>query len=193
MPDRFATLIGKHEELIIRSFADEIYNDRQTDLPQALSYEQLINFLPDFLDDLARLLDAAAGDDEMVETARRLRSHAQVRFHQGVLLDEVARELTVFRRVFSDFLRREVSQQQENALELCAALCLANRFADELIVQAIVIYAASMRPPVKTRNSVWPPPRRRKTDFAENGEPQCQRTNRAAQHSFCAAFAPSSY
>ncbi len=173
MPDRFTVLIGKHEETIIRSFADEIYNDRRTDLPLALSYEQLINFLPDFLDDLARLLDAAAGDDEMIETARRLRSQAQVRFHQGVLLDEVARELTVFRRVCSDFLCRESgSQKQGNASEVCAALCLANRFVDELIVQAIIVYAASMRPPVKTRNSVWPPPRRRKTDFMENGEPQ---------------------
>jgi len=173
MPDRFTVLIGKYEEPIIRSFADEIYNDGRTDLPQALSYEQLINFLPDFLDDLARLLDAAAGDDEMIETARRLRSHAQVRFHQGVLLDEVARELTVFRRVFSDFLCREGGgEKQENASEMCAALCLANRFVDELIVQAMVVYAASMRPPVKTRNSVWPPPRRRKSDFVENGETQ---------------------
>ncbi len=174
MPDRFTILIRKYEELITRSFAEEIYNDRRTDLPMALSYEQLINFLPDFLDDLARLLDAPTGDDEMIETARRLRSHAQVRFHQGVLLDEVARELTVFRRVFSDFLCRESSgqMQQENASEICGALCLANRFVDELVVQAIVVYAASMRPPVKTRNSVWPPPRRRKTDFIENGEPQ---------------------
>ncbi|MGI8656231.1 MAG: RsbRD N-terminal domain-containing protein [Pyrinomonadaceae bacterium] len=174
MPDRFATLIGKHEEPIIRSFADEIYNDRQTDLPLSLSYEQLINFLPDFLDDLARLLDTKASDDEMFEAARRLRSHAQVRFHQGVLLDEVARELTVFRRVFSDFLCREGSDgKQEDASEMCSALCLANRFVDELIVQAMVVYAASMRPPVKTRNSIWPPPRRRKSDFVENGgEPQ---------------------
>jgi len=171
MPDRFTVLIRKHEESIIRSFADEIYNDRRTDLALTLSYEQLINFLPDFLDDLARLLDAMAADDEMIETARRLRSHAQVRFHQGVLLDEVARELTVFRRVFSDFLCREsVGKTQEDALKMCAALCLANRFVDELIVQAMVIYAASMRPPVKTKNSVWPPPRRRKTDFTESSE-----------------------
>jgi hypothetical protein len=171
MPDRFTVLIGKYEEPIIRSFADEIYNDGRTDCRRRYPMSNSSTFCR-ILDDLARLLDAAAGDDEMIETARRLRSHAQVRFHQGVLLDEVARELTVFRRVFSDFCVAKVAEKQENASEMCAALCLANRFVDELIVQAMVVYAASMRPPVKTRNSVWPPPRRRKSDFVENGETQ---------------------
>ncbi len=171
MPDHFASLIRKHEEPIIRSFADEIYRDRRTDLRLTLSYEQLINFLPDFLDDLGRLLDSDASNGEMIETARRLRSYAQVRFHQGVLLDETARELTVFRNVFSDFLCHESGgETREDALEMCAALRLANRFIDELIAQTIVIYAASIRPPVKTRNSVWPPPRRRETDFMKSGD-----------------------
>ncbi|MFN2455337.1 MAG: RsbRD N-terminal domain-containing protein [Pyrinomonadaceae bacterium] len=166
--DRFAALIRKHEEAITRAFVEEVYKDRRTDLQLALSYEQLINFLPDLLDDLARLLDKNTDYGEIIDTARRLRAHAQVRFHQGVLLDEVARELSIFRNVFSDFLCREAGgATREDAWEMCRALRLADRLIDELSVQATVIYAASMRPPIKTRTSIWPPPRRRKTDFSD--------------------------
>jgi hypothetical protein len=149
-------LIERHEESIVRSFVDEVYADKRTDLRLTLSYEQLINFLPDFLDDLARLLDQAAGNSEIIEAVRRLRSHAQVRFHQGVLLDEVARELTAFRNVFGDFLCREGGGViRDDGWRMCAALGLTNRFIDELIAQTIVIYATSMRPAVKTRHTIW--------------------------------------
>jgi hypothetical protein len=41
------------------------------------------------------------------------------------------------------------------------ALRLTTEFFDELIAQAILVYAASLRPIVPTRTSVWPPPPRR--------------------------------
>ncbi|MDQ3817823.1 MAG: hypothetical protein M3362_09045, partial [Acidobacteriota bacterium] len=49
--------------------------------------------------------------------------------------------------------------------ELRDAQRRADCFVDELIAQVLIIYAASFRPPVETRASVWPPPRRRRTDF----------------------------
>ncbi len=41
-----------------------------------------------------------------------------------------------------------------------ALRALTANFFDELIAQAILVYAASLRPVVPTRASVWPPPRR---------------------------------
>ena len=143
-----------------------MYAERRTELTALLSYGQLIDYLPDALEELALMLDRAASELEIMEAAGRLRSHPQVRFHQGALIDEVARELMIFRKVVNEFLWREcVCATQGDLWELRDALVRADRFVDELIAQVIVVYAASFRPSVGTRTSVWPPPRRRRTDF----------------------------
>jgi hypothetical protein len=169
MPQQFTTLIRTHEESIIRAWVDEMYAERRTEIPSILSYGQLVDHLPDLLEELSKLLDLVDPDGELIEATRRLRSHPQVRFHQGALIDEVARELMIFRRVFNDFLWREgISATEGDLWDLRDALRRADRFVDELIAQVVVVYAASLRPPVETRTSVWPPPRRRRTDFPEN-------------------------
>ena len=169
MPEQFITLIRQYEEALIRAWMDELYRERRTELPVRLSYGQLVNHLPELLEELGHVLDYAASDVEIVEATRRLRTHAQVRFHQGILIDEMARELMILRRVLEDFLWREgASVIQGNLRELRDALRRSNRLMDEMIAQSLVIYAASLRPPVETRTSSWPPPRRRKTDFTEN-------------------------
>ena len=169
MPEQFITLIRQYEEALIRAWMDELYRERRTELPARLSYGQLVNHLPELLEELGHVLDDAVNDVEIVEATRRLRTHAQVRFHQGILIDEMARELMILRRVLEDFLWREgASVIQGNLRELRDALRRSNRLMDEMIAQSLVIYAASLRPPVETRTSSWPPPRRRKTDFTES-------------------------
>jgi hypothetical protein len=171
MPERFTKLIRQHEDEIIRAWVEELYAERRTELPALLPYGQLVNHMPEVLDELARLLDRVGGDQEIVEVARRLRSHAQVRFQQGALIDEVARELMLFRHILNNFLWREgISATEGDLWELRDALGRANRFVDELLVQTLLIYAASLRPPVETRTSIWPPPRRRRTDFPHGND-----------------------
>lgn len=155
----------------MRAWADRIYADRRMELATLLSYEQLVDHLPDMLHELARLIDVVADDYEIAETTRRLRSLAQVRFYQGALLDEVARELMLFRQVFEDFLWREMFKaNEEDCRHLRGALRRVGRFVDEMLVQTVLIYAASLRPPFETRSSVWPPPRRRRTDRPFSGD-----------------------
>ncbi|MBV9959819.1 MAG: RsbRD N-terminal domain-containing protein [Acidobacteria bacterium] len=169
MPDTYISLFREHQETIIRRWIDEVYRERRTELPETLSFGQLVDHYPEMLDELARLLDERASRSEIIETARRRREHAHVRFQRGVLIDEVARELMLFRRTINDFLWREgLSAALGDLRELRDALQRADQFVDEMITQAVVVYAASWRPPVETRTSVWPPPRRRKTDFPES-------------------------
>ena len=172
MPERFETLIAEHEDSITRAWADRIYADPRTGLSTVLSYEQLVDPLPDLLTEMARALDLVASEQELAEMARRLRAYAQVRFYQGVLIDEVARELMIFRQVFEDFLWREARPAtSEDLRRLRSALRRANGFVDEMLVQAVLIYAVSLRPPVETRGSVWPPPlRRRRTNWPHTGD-----------------------
>jgi hypothetical protein len=168
MSERLATLLREDEGVIIRAWVEAVYAERRTELPTRLSFEQLVAHLPDLLEELARLFDNGGTDAEIIEATRRLRAHPQVRFYQGLLLDEVARELMLFRQVVNDFLWREgLSARQGSPTELRDALRRADRFVDEMIVQVMVVYAVSLRPPVETRTSVWPPPRRRRTDFPE--------------------------
>ena len=171
MPEIFSKLFRQHGDAIIRRIVDEIYRERRTELPEILPVGQLVENYPEILDELARILDHRAQESEIAEAVRRMREHAHVRFHNGVLLDEVARELMLLRKTLNDFLwREELTVTQGEPWKLREALERANRFVDEMIAQAVVIYAASWRPPVETRTSVWPPPRRRKTDFPESDD-----------------------
>ena len=171
MPEGFAPIFRLHADRLTHAWADAVYADRRTDLPVMLSYRELVEHLPELLEELAGVLDSAARYEEIVEAARRLRFHAQVRFQQGCLIDEVARELFLLRDALNGFLWREGFDAVEGDVwKLLDALRRTNVFIDELLSQTILVYAASLRPNVPTRTSTWPPPRRRKTDFQERGE-----------------------
>jgi len=163
MPLRFSTLFRQHLDPLTRAWVDEVYADRRTDLATLLSFRELIEHVPDILEELSRLLDERTSAEEMADAARRLRGFAQSRFQQGVLIDEVARELMLLRDALCEFLWREAQTVVDgDMLRLHDALRRAGLFFDELIAQAVLVYAASMRPVVPTRGSLWPPPGRRR-------------------------------
>lgn len=163
MPRRFSSLFRQHLDPFARAWADEIYADRRTDLATLLTFRELVEHVPDMLEELGRLLDERADAEEICEGARRLRGFARVRFQQGVLIDEVARELMLLRDTLCEFLWQEASgMREEDERMLHDALRRSGLFFDELVTQAILVYASSLRPVVPTRGSVWPPPRRRR-------------------------------
>jgi hypothetical protein len=104
MPLRFSTLFRQHLDPFTRAWVDEVYADRRTDLATLLTFRELIEHVPEILEELARLLDKRASDEEVGDAARRLRGVAQARFQQGVLVDEVARELMLLRDALCEFL-----------------------------------------------------------------------------------------
>jgi hypothetical protein len=161
MPRRFLPIFRKHLDPLTRVWVDAVYAERRTDLASILSFRELVEHLPDITEELARLLDAGAGDSEVEEGAHRCRVLAQARFQQGVLIDEVARELMVLRKTLSEFLWQQApGLALTEPRDMRDALRLTAEFFDEMIAQAILVYAASLRPVVPTRTSVWPPPRR---------------------------------
>ena len=106
MPLRFSTLFRQRLDPLTRAWVDAVYADRRTDLATLLTFRELIEHVPDILEELSRLLDQRAGDEEIADAARRLRGLAQARFQQGVLIDEVARELMLLRDALCEFLWR---------------------------------------------------------------------------------------
>jgi RsbT co-antagonist protein rsbRD N-terminal domain len=163
MPRRFLPLFRQHLEPLTRAWADAVYADRRTDLATILSFRELVEHVPDITEELARLLEERAGQDELTDAARRVRGLALARFQQGALIDEVARELMLLRDTLCEFLWQHApTDAGADARELREALRRTTNFFDELIAQAILVYAASLRPVVPTRGSVWPPPRGRR-------------------------------
>jgi hypothetical protein len=161
MPRRFLPFLRKHLDSLTRAWVDAVYADRRTDLASILSFRELVEHVPEVTEELARLLDAGATATEAEEGARSMRGLAQARFQQGVLIDEVARELMLLRNTLSEFLWQNAPELAlTETRDVRDALRLTADFFDEMIAQAIVVYAASLRPVVPTRGSVWPPPRR---------------------------------
>lgn len=163
MPRRFSSLLRQHLDPLTRAWVDEVYRDSRTDLATLLTFRELVGHVPEALDELAYLLDERAGVEEIAEAAQRLRGMAQTRFQQGALMDEVARELMLLRDTLCEFLwQRAPDVLGDDVGALRDALRRANAFFDELIAEAILVYAVSLRPVIPTRGSVWPPPRRRR-------------------------------
>jgi RsbT co-antagonist protein rsbRD N-terminal domain len=163
MPRRFSSLFRQHLDPFTRAWADLVYADRRTDLATLLTFRELVEHVPEVLEELGRLLDERAAPSEVCEGARHLRGYARVRFQQGVLIDEVARELMLLRSTLCEFLWQEArGLTEDDPRVLRDALRRAELFFDELVAEAILVYASSLRPVVPTRGSVWPPPRRRR-------------------------------
>src|ERR1700749_2189085 len=163
MPRRFLPIFRKHLDPLTRAGVDAVYADRRTDLASILSFRELVEHVPEITEELAGLLEAGAGGREVEEGARRCRGLAQGRFEQGVLIDEVARELMLLRSTLSEFLWQQApGLALTEPREMRDAQRLTADFFDELIAPAILVYAASLRPAVPTRGSVWPPRRGRR-------------------------------
>lgn len=163
MARRFSSLFRQHLDPFTRAWADRVYADRRTDLATLLTFRELVEHVPEVLEELGWLLDDRADPLELCEGARRLRGYPRVRFHQGALIDEVARELMLLRSTLWEFLRQEArAASDEDARILRDALRRVEMFFDELVTEAILVYASSLRPVIPTRGSVWPPPRGRR-------------------------------
>jgi hypothetical protein len=104
---RFSSLFRQHLDQFARAWVDDIYAERRTDLATILSAREMVEHLPELFDELGYLLDERAGADEIAQAAPRLRGLAQTRFQQGVLIDEVARELMLLRNALCEFLWEE--------------------------------------------------------------------------------------
>ena len=137
MPRRFSSLFRQQLDPFTRAWADRVYADRRTDLATLLTFRELVEHVPEVVEELASLLDAGADAAEVEEGARRLRALAQARFQQGVLIDEVARELMLLRNTLCEFLWQEArGLTEEDPRVLRDALRRAELFFDELVAEA---------------------------------------------------------
>src|SRR4051794_22151675 len=155
---RFRVLLHKHEDEIIKRWVDALYAEPTVTTSSELSFEQLVADVPDLIDCLGMILDEEWSRKRISDEVRGLRNYSQNRFYQNVLLDEMARELTVLKQVVCDCIWQEMATDPPAELySLKQVLTLTDLFFSEMLTYSLVIYANNLRPTVPTRLSVWPP------------------------------------
>ncbi|WP_321893128.1 sensor histidine kinase [Paraburkholderia tropica] len=101
---RFANFLRAERTRLTEQWMKAVSGD--TDLVEAdrLTYQQLVDHLPEILDGLCAVLDAE--DLEPVEPAieRDARTHGMIRWRQGYRIQELVRELDLFHQVLTDAL-----------------------------------------------------------------------------------------
>lgn len=95
-----AALRGQREELTNRWIKFEL-RDADIEHCDALTYEQLADHIPVILDEICYFLESEHLNDVEVAIERDARKHGHWRWKQGYRLDELIRELDLFRRVLS--------------------------------------------------------------------------------------------
>src|SRR5919112_2069023 len=78
MPRRFSSLFRQHLDPFTHAWADRVYAERRTDLATLLTFRELVEHVPEVLEELGRLLDERAAPEEICEGARHLRGYARV-------------------------------------------------------------------------------------------------------------------
>ena len=102
MPEEISRLLLHGHDTIVRNWAEKVSADRRVRSDARLTYLQLIDHVPQIVEELRAAL--ASGDRPDGQTLVEGREHGRTRWHQGYELKEVVRELTLLRATLVEFL-----------------------------------------------------------------------------------------
>ena len=101
MKDAIRRLLKNGQETIVRTWTEKVTSDRRINSDARLSYLQLVDHVPQIVEELRRaLLYEPRGGVSLTEGAE----HGRQRWRQGYELKEVVRELTLLRATLTEFL-----------------------------------------------------------------------------------------
>ena len=100
----FSDFIRAERSRLTQQWMDAVASDVGLVEADKLTYQQLVDHLPEILDGLCTALDSE--DLERVETSieRNAKKHGKVRWRQGYRIEELVRELDLFHQVLADAL-----------------------------------------------------------------------------------------
>ncbi len=101
MSDDIRRLLRNGQETIIRTWTEKVTADRRVNSDARLSYLQLVDHIPQIVEELQAALADTKHDPQMLSEGRE---HGRQRWRQGYELKEVVRELTLLRVTLVEFL-----------------------------------------------------------------------------------------
>lgn len=102
MAEEISRLLQNGRETIVRAWTEKVTTDRRVRSDERLTYLQLVDHIPQIVDELQLALATERADSaRMLEQGRE---HGRQRWRQGYELKEVVRELTLLRATLIEFL-----------------------------------------------------------------------------------------
>lgn len=143
MSDEISSLLKKGHETIVRDWTEKVAADRRINSDERLTYVQLLDHVPQIVDELQRALSNNISDGRMLCEGGE---HGRQRWRQGYELKEVVRELTLLRATLLDFLERyRGALALRTPDELTSSYRKINLFMDDEIYRTVEAYLESMR------------------------------------------------
>ena len=145
MSDEIRRLLRNGQETIVRTWTEKVTSDRRINSDDRLSYLQLVDHIPQIVEELH---DALGEGREVVPMLSEGREHGRQRWRQGYELKEVVRELTLLRVTLVEFL-----ELYRGALpprppeELTRSFHRINVFMDDEIYRPVEAYLDASRNP----------------------------------------------
>jgi hypothetical protein len=138
LKEAISRLLRTGQETIVRDWTQKVTTDRRINSDARLSYLQLIDHIPEIVEELQR---AIARDEREAPMMSEGREHGRQRWRQGYELKEVVRELTLLRVTLVEFLERYSGALPARAPEeLTRSVNHINLFMDDEIYRTVEAY-----------------------------------------------------
>jgi hypothetical protein len=138
MSDELSRLLQNGHEIIVRDWAEKVSADRRVNSAARLSYLQLVDHIPQIVEELRRALAEESPDGRMLQQGAH---HGRQRWKQGYELKEVVRELTLLRATLLEFFDRyRGALRFQNTEEFSRSYQKINVFIDDEIYKTVEAY-----------------------------------------------------
>jgi hypothetical protein len=143
MTQEISRLLASGSEQILRSWSEKVMSDRRVQTDAQLSYIQLIDHIPQIIEELKQAMAASGASEVEIKEADK---HGRERWRQGYDLKEVVRELILLRATLLEFLETyRGAMRQHNLEQLTRAYRQINGFLDEELYKTVEAYLEAPR------------------------------------------------
>ena len=145
MTEDIRRLLKNGQETIVRTWTEKVTADRRVSSDERLSYLQLVDHIPQIVEELHEALGAGSGERLVLTEGRE---HGRQRWRQGYELKEVVRELALLRATLVEFI-----EHYRGALpprppeELARSFHRINVFMDDEIYRTVEAYLDASQHP----------------------------------------------
>ena len=141
MSEEISRLLANGSETILQKWTEKVATDRRVRSDAGLSYVQLIDHVPQIVEELRRALASPQGATALREGGE----HGRQRWHQGYQLKEVVRELTLLRATLMEFIDSYRGALRANSPDqISRSYRDINVFMDDEIYRAVEAYLNSV-------------------------------------------------
>jgi hypothetical protein len=142
--DEISRLLKNGQETIVRDWTERVALDRRVNSDAHLSYLQLVDHVPQIVEELQHALAGRNGGQMLQEG----KEHGRQRWRQGYELKEVVRELTLLRATLAEFIERyHGALPVRSPEELTRSLQKINLFMDDEIYRTVEAYLDASKNP----------------------------------------------